>query len=88
MMLSSLIHKAHALKEQDAKASFFVAKEIAIIELNMMWYPEKMADHVARMHSLANHIMTAFKHSDNAKVLTVLMKHKALLIESKSNNPS
>lgn len=81
-MLSALIHKAHKMREIDSRQSFHIAKELAIIELNLLWYPDKFDDHMARMRSLAQHVLTTFKDSPQAKELNVLIKHKALLLES------
>lgn len=81
-MLSALIHKAHLLQDVEPKQSFHIAKELAIIELNLLWYPDKFDDHMARMRSLAQHVLVTFKDSDKAKELAVLIRHKALLLES------
>lgn len=82
-MLSALIHKTYPLRQYNHKASFFIAKEISIIEVNMMWYPEKMNDHIARLYSLAQHVMVTFKGVDEAKVLSVLIRNRALKISTK-----
>lgn len=82
-MLSYLIHRTEKLKEVDLKQSFFIAKELSIIEINLLWYPEKLDDHTARMRSLSQHVLITFPNNDDAKVLAVLLKQKALLLETK-----
>lgn len=82
-MLSYLIHRAQKLKDAEKKQSFFVAKEIAIIEVNLIWYPEKLEDHTARMRSLAQHVLITFPGNDDAKVLATLLKQKALTLGTK-----
>lgn len=82
-MLSYLIHRAAKLKDVEKKQSFFIAKELAIIEVNLIWYPEKLDDHTARMRSLAQHVLITFPGNDDAKVLSVLLKQKALTLSTK-----
>lgn len=81
-MLSYLIHRTQKLIDVEKKQSFFIAKEISIIEVNLIWYPEKLRDHTARLRSLAQHVLLTFPGNDDAKVLATLMKQKALLLES------
>jgi len=85
-MLSMAIHKTHVLKDINPKASFYIAKELAVIEVNIMWFPEKINDHVARLYSLSQHVLTTFKNNDDAKVLAVLIRNKALKISSTLEN--
>lgn len=82
-MLSYLINRVKTLKEVDKKQSFFIAKELSIITVNLLWYPEKLNDHTARLRSLAQHVLITFPNNDNAKALVILIKQKALALEAK-----
>ncbi len=82
-MLSYLLHRAEKLRDIEKKQSFFVAKEISIIEVNILWYPEKLSDHTARLRSLAQHVLITFPGNDDAKLLATLMKQKALTLDTK-----
>lgn len=60
-MIDSLIEQTLKLKSIDERASYFVAKELALIEVNMLWFPQKNEDTSARLKSLAQHVKLTFK---------------------------
>lgn len=59
--MNSYVKRALQLKVIDPRASYFIAKELALINVNMLWYPEKEVDYANRLISLAEHITTTFK---------------------------
>lgn len=65
------------LKEVDNRATYFIAKEIAMIELNGVFYPEKNTDSKARLKSLAQHVNLTFKGNSDASELAKLLKEAA-----------
>lgn len=77
-MLSCVINQASKLKDANLKQSFFIAKELAIIEVNLIWYPENLDTHAARLKSLAQHVTITFPGNEEAKTLSALLKQKAL----------
>ena len=77
-MLGCLIDCAAELKEADHRASFFVAKELSLIEISLMWYPEKLSDNVARLNSLADHVAVTFKDVGAALVANIRQVAHAL----------
>lgn len=83
-MLDSLIASTLELREQDHRASFFIAKELALIEINMLWYPHKFDDNIARLKSLAQHVTITFKNNDLAKQLASDIRAKAVSLADKA----
>jgi hypothetical protein len=77
-----LINATLTLKETDPKASFFIAKELAIIQVNVVWYPDKIGAQATRLRSLAQHVLITFKHNDDAKLLASRIKFKALDLDN------
>lgn len=77
-----LIEATLKLKEIDPKASFFIAKELAIIQVNMIWYPDKLGAQATRLRSLAGHVLLTFKRNDDAKLLASKIKYKALDLDN------
>lgn len=71
-MIDSLIEQTLKLKEIDDRASYFIAKELALIEINMLWFPQKNADTVARIRSLAQHVQLTFKGQSGAPLVKAL----------------
>lgn len=84
-MLDSVIATALELRESDRRASFFVAKELALIEINMLWYPHKLGDNLARLNSLAQHVTITFKNNDIAKQLAADIRAKVNSLAAKAN---
>lgn len=74
MNFAALIDQTIKLKAIDARASYFIAKELAMIELNEVWYPEKANDNRARLKSLAQHVTLTFKGDKDAQELARLLK--------------
>lgn len=64
-----LLKKVSSLKSVNAKASYQVAKEISIISLNIMWYPENLVESADRLDSLVEHICRTFP--DNTAAFAV-----------------
>lgn len=81
-MLDHLITATLELREADPKASYFIAKELAIISLNMLWYPDKVEDEVARLRSLANHLLITFNKNKQATTLASNMNTTAFLLST------
>lgn len=73
-MLDSLLEMTIDLKQYDNKASYFIAKEIVLIQVSLLWYPEKLKDNVERLRSLANHVRVTFPNNNCAKNLTVAIR--------------
>lgn len=75
-LLTPIIWDSYALELIDSKASYFIAKELSIIQLNIMWHPEKLASHVDRLRSLSIHVKRAIEHTDavelSAEILQVV----------------
>lgn len=83
-MLDSLIAATLELRESDRRAAFFIAKELALIEINMLWYPHKFDDNLARLNSLAQHVTTTFKNNDIAKQLAADIRAKGNSLAAKA----
>ena len=79
-MLSHLIQKTSELRILDQRASFFIAKELAVIDVNLIWYPEKLTDHIARLVSLAEHIRLTFGKYHIARELSDMVKLQATIL--------
>ena len=60
-MMNPLVRKMLQLKEIDRKASYYIAKEISILSLNVMWYPDDLLNTANRIDSLVEHILVTFK---------------------------
>lgn len=65
-MMSPLLKKVSALKAIDQKASYQIAKEISIINLNIMWYPDDLLETAGRIDSLVEHIVRTFPNNATA----------------------
>ena len=83
-MLGHLITQTEQLKETDLRASFHIAKELAIIEIQIKWHPEKLDAHINRLWSLGEHVMITFKKSQTARTLALDIRNTAMSL--KSNN--
>lgn len=83
-MLDSLIATTLELREKDHRATYFIAKELALIEINLLWYPHKFDDNIARLKSLAEHVTVTFKNNDSAKELASDIRHMALTLANKA----
>lgn len=83
-MLDSLIASTLELREYDNRASYFIAKELALIEINLLWHPHQFDDNVARLKSLAQHVTVTFKDNDTAKKLASDIHHMALTLADKA----
>ena len=46
-MLDSLIASTLELREYDNRASYFIAKELALIEISLLWHPHLFDDNIA-----------------------------------------
>lgn len=77
-MLNSLIQQALKLKKVDERASYFIAKELALIEINLTWFPYKNLDSTARLRSLAQHVKLTFKDNDDAKELADMLNKSVI----------
>lgn len=77
-MIDSLIEQTLKLKTIDERASYFVAKELALIQINLLWYPQKNDDATARLKSLAQHVQLTFKA--NGKELATALRSASSLI--------
>jgi hypothetical protein len=64
--MSPLLKKVSRLKAIDQKASYQIAKEISIINLNIMWYPDSLLETAARVDSLVEHICRTFPNNSTA----------------------
>lgn len=77
-MLSSLIDLVYTeLKPIDAKASYFIAKELALIDISLLWYEDKHDDNISRLHSLAQHVTTVYKNHIKSKIVASAIKIRA-----------
>lgn len=83
-MLDSLIASTLELREYDNRASYFIAKELALIEINLLWHPHQFDDNVARLKSLAQHVTVTFKDNDTAKELASNIHRMALTLADKA----
>lgn len=83
-MLDSLIASTLELREYDSRASYFIAKELALIEISLLWYPHMFSDNIARLKSLAEHVAVTFKDNDTAKGLASDILHMALTLAKKA----
>jgi hypothetical protein len=83
-MLDSLIASTLELREYDNRASYFIAKELALIEISLLWHPHMFDDNVARLKSLAEHVTVTFKDNDTAKELASDILHMALTLAKKA----
>lgn len=83
-MLDSLIASALELREHDNRGSYFIAKELALIEINMLWHPHQFDDNVARLKSLAQHVTVTFKDNDTAKELASDIRQMAFTLAHKA----
>ena len=83
-MLDSLVASTLELREYDNRASYFIAKELALIEINLLWHPHMFDDNVARLKSLAQHVTVTFKNNDTAKELASDIRHMALTLAHKA----
>lgn len=81
--LAHLINEAQSLKEVDLKQSYSIAKELAYINVNILWYPEKMSEHIARLRSLADHVKLTFKGQGTDLVAAI--KQTALSLKTIDN---
>ena len=81
-MLSSLIDLVYTeLKPLDAKASYFIAKELALIDISLLWYEDKHSDNIARLNSLAEHVKLTYKGNVKSKIVAGAIKSRANEIE-------
>lgn len=88
-MMNPLVRKMLQLKEIDRKASYYIAKEISILSLNVMWYPDDLMNTANRIDSLVEHISVTFKKNDIANSVCVELKELADSIrEYMELNPS
>lgn len=77
-MLSSLIDLVYSeLKPIDAKASYFIAKELALVEISLLWYEDKYQDNISRLNSLAQHVTIAYKNHIKSKIVSGAIKARA-----------
>lgn len=83
-MLNALIESTLELREVNEKASYFIAKELALIEVNMLWYPDKLRGNIARLRSLSNHVKITFKNNELSKQLASDIRTIANCIEKKA----
>lgn len=83
-MLDSLIASTLELREYDSRASYFIAKELALIEINLLWYPHMFDDNIARLKSLARHVTVTFKDNDVAKELASDIRQMAHTLADKA----
>jgi hypothetical protein len=79
-MFISLIKAAKQLHERNPKASYAIGKELSLIELNLLWYPENTPDNVARLESLAEHIKRTFPNDSTASYLAFKLRILAAFI--------
>ena len=88
-MMNPLVRKMLQLKEIDRKASYYIAKEISILSLNVMWYPDDLLNTANRIDSLVEHILVTFKKHDIAKsVCDELQELAGSIREYMELNPS
>lgn len=84
MAFRPLLKQVYLLNEIDSKLSYSIAKELAIIELNLLWEKDSDETTANRLDSLSSHILRSFKESNVAKDLAV--KVKALASSIRTNN--
>lgn len=83
MLLDKLLHSLIQLREiVGTKAAYFIAKELVLIDLNIIWNPHKAADDKARLMSLAQHVKVTFKDQPEAKEIIRLIKKMASRLDS------
>lgn len=83
MLLDKLLRPLIALKEIDGtKAAYFIAKELALIDLNIIWNPHKVDDDKARLLSLARHVELTFKDQPEAKKIIEIIHTMASQLNS------
>ena len=68
-MLRDLIEKTLELREVNEKQSYFVAKELALIKINILWYPVNIDKNINRLISLKEHILLTFDRHTLAESL-------------------
>lgn len=84
MLLDKLLSSLIELREIDGtKAAYFIAKELVLIDLNIIWNPHKIADDKARLLSLAQHVDVTFKDRPEAKEIIKMIKRMASELNSK-----
>ena len=72
--LNELIAQTLKLKPINERMAYYVAKEIALIELNIMWNKD---NNKSRLKSLAVHVKDTFKKSVDADELVKLLIDRA-----------
>jgi hypothetical protein len=82
-MLDDLVSSTNKLIDYDEKASYFIAKELALLEINLMWFPSKYAENVARLRSLADHVNITFKNNTHGKKLAADIRETANRLSKK-----
>lgn len=56
MILDEFLSDVQNLRKTNDKYAYFVAKELAMIGLNVEWFPEQREDNARRLRSLAGSI--------------------------------
>lgn len=82
--LHSLVQTAMLLRETEPRASYLIAKELALIDVGMLWYPNNLNDDIARLISLAQHVALTQKCA-LGKQLAREIRHTALLLANPAN---
>lgn len=83
MLLDKLLHSLIELREIDGtKAAYFIAKELVLIDLNIIWNPHKAADDKARLMSLAQHVKVTFKDQPETNEIIRMIKKMASRLDS------
>ena len=83
MLLDKLLHSLIQLRDIDGtKAAYFIAKELVLIDLNIIWNPHKVADDKARLMSLAQHVQVTFKDQPEANEIIRMIKKMASRLDS------
>lgn len=60
-MLTTSIKEAENLKKINLKAAYNIARELANINVNILFYPENIQKNISRLKSLADHVKIEFK---------------------------
>ena len=82
-MFDKFIEKTLELREYNEKISYTIAKELALIEVNMIWYPTRFKENLDRLRSLSQHIQQSFKNNDLAKELASSIRNLIKTLENK-----
>lgn len=83
MTFRSLIKKSIELIDENEKLSYSVAKELALIELNLIWGKDSIQSSSNRLKSLSEHIIVSFNKSDKAKEMAKDVKELASTLKEK-----